>query len=130
MEVDSLKTAVSKPPVTRFIPPDIKLKSDDIAITQLDDSIEKSNENIWNNKKDLNEDANALLKTAVDNANKVLQATSRRLLYSMHEKTQKVMVSVVNAETNEIIREIPPKNVLDSYAKMLELAGLLVDEKS
>lgn len=129
MDVDSLKAAV---PITRFTPPDTKLKTDEIGIAKPNDYLNKSNENIPDNKNDLylNEDTDALLKTAVNNANKMLQASSRRLLYTIHEETRKVMVSVVNAETNEVIREIPPKNVLDTYAKMLELAGLLVDKKS
>lgn len=71
-----------------------------------------------------------LIKDAVDNANKVLITSARKLSYSIHEKTKKVMVTVINAETEEVIREIPPEKVLDHYAKMLELTGLLVDERS
>lgn len=72
------------------------------------------------------------VREAVDKANKALafQTTTRRLSYSVHEKTHKVIVSVINTDTNEVIREIPPKSVLDSYAKMLEFAGLIVDERS
>lgn len=39
------------------------------------------------------------------------------------------MVKVVNTETDEVIREIPPEKILDMVAKMWELAGIMVDEK-
>lgn len=39
------------------------------------------------------------------------------------------MVKVVDTQTNEIIREIPPEKTLDMFVKMLELAGIFVDEK-
>ena len=39
------------------------------------------------------------------------------------------MVKVINEETGEIIREIPPEKILDMVAKMWELAGILVDRK-
>ena len=39
------------------------------------------------------------------------------------------MVKVINSETNEVIREIPPEKILDLVAKMWELAGILVDER-
>ena len=70
------------------------------------------------------------VKTAVENANKVLKNSSRKLSFNIHDKTQRIMVTVINTETDEVIREIPPEKVLDHYAKMLELAGLLVDERS
>jgi flagellar protein FlaG len=79
----------------------------------------------------MNEDEkfHAAVKDAVEKANKELKTGGRRLSYSVHEKTHKVMVSVINTDTDEVIREIPPKSFLDSYAKMLEMAGLIVDER-
>jgi len=35
----------------------------------------------------------------------------------------------LNADTDEVIREIPPEKSLDMLQKMLEMAGILVDEK-
>jgi flagellar protein FlaG len=39
------------------------------------------------------------------------------------------MVKVINSDTNEIIREIPPEKTLDLVAKMWEMAGIIVDER-
>jgi len=71
----------------------------------------------------------SFVKTAVDNANAKLKDSSRMLICKVHEKTHRISVKVVNTRTEEVIREIPPEKTLDMFAKMLELAGLLYDEK-
>lgn len=70
----------------------------------------------------------ALIK-AIESANKKLQGANREFQFSIHEGTKQIMVKVMNAETKELIREIPPEKVLDMVAKMWELVGLVVDEK-
>ncbi len=66
---------------------------------------------------------------AIENANKAIIYTNRQLAFSIHEKTKEIMVKVIDAETKEVIREIPPEKTLDMVAKMMELAGILVDER-
>jgi flagellar protein FlaG len=66
---------------------------------------------------------------AVKQANKALEGTNRRFEYSVHEQTKTLMIKVINSDTDEIIREIPPEKILDLIAKLWELAGLIVDEK-
>ena len=48
---------------------------------------------------------------------------------SYHEATKRISVKIVDNDTKEIIREIPPEKTLDMISKMWELAGLVVDEK-
>ena len=71
----------------------------------------------------------SMMAKAIENANKRLMTTGRQLEYKVHAKTNRVMVKIINSETQEVIREIPPEKTLDIFAKVLELAGLLVDEK-
>lgn len=66
---------------------------------------------------------------AIENANKALKGADKRFEFSIHEGTKEIMVKVINDETDEIIREIPPEKILDMVAKMWEMAGLLVDRK-
>ena len=66
---------------------------------------------------------------AVERVNKVIEGSSRRFVYSVHEKTNEIMIKVIDENTKEVIREIPPKKILDMVANMLEMAGLLVDER-
>lgn len=66
---------------------------------------------------------------AIEQANRSLLVSNRKFEYSIHEKTNQIMIKVIDTDTNEVIREIPPEKILDMVSKMWELAGLIVDEK-
>ncbi|UMY54382.1 MULTISPECIES: flagellar protein FlaG [Paenibacillus] len=66
---------------------------------------------------------------AIDRAVKALQGPTTTLEMSVHEKTHQILVKVLNKDTGELIREIPPEKTLDLVAKMMEIAGILIDEK-
>ncbi|MCM8900487.1 flagellar protein FlaG [Caldicoprobacter algeriensis] len=66
---------------------------------------------------------------AVKRANKALEGTNRRFEYSIHDQTNTIMIKVIDTETNEVIREIPPEKILNLIAKLWELAGIIVDER-
>lgn len=51
------------------------------------------------------------------------------LNFTQHEETGRTMVRITNRETDEVIREIPEKQVLDLAAKIEEMVGILFDEK-
>lgn len=65
---------------------------------------------------------------AIEKANKHIRSYDRKLEFSIHEATKKIMVKVINTEDDSIIREIPSEKVLDMVAHLWEVAGLLVDE--
>lgn len=69
-----------------------------------------------------------LIKT-IEKANKELVIANRALEFSVHEKTKEIIVRVIDVETKEVVREIPSEKILDMLANMLELAGILVDER-
>lgn len=54
---------------------------------------------------------------------------SRRLSFSVDKKTNRVIVKVIDTETDKVIREIPPEQVVELAAKIQEMIGLLVDEE-
>lgn len=66
---------------------------------------------------------------AIERANKSLEGVYTHFEFSIHEQTREIMVKVIDRETGELIREIPPEKILDLIAKMWELAGILVDER-
>jgi len=66
---------------------------------------------------------------AIQRANKAISGGNRRFEFSIHEKTNEIMVKVFDSETDELIREIPNEKVLDMVAKICEMAGILVDER-
>ena len=66
---------------------------------------------------------------AIEKANKAISGGNREFHFAVHEKTKQIMVKVINSDTNEVIRELPPEKILDMVAKMWEMAGIIVDEK-
>lgn len=70
------------------------------------------------------------LQKVIDRVNKQLRGTNREFNYSIHEKTGQFMIKVVDQDTKEVIREIPPEKTLDAVAKMWDLTGIFMDEKT
>lgn len=66
---------------------------------------------------------------AIEKANKSVNGASTRFEFSIHEKTKQIMVKVIDAESNEIIRQIPPEKILDMIAGIWDAVGLFVDER-
>ena len=69
------------------------------------------------------------IKNAVDHANQTMRHSKTKCEFSYHEETKRVSIKVIDTETEEVIREIPPEETLEMLSKMWELAGLMVDEK-
>ncbi|MFZ7101340.1 MAG: flagellar protein FlaG [Peptococcaceae bacterium] len=67
---------------------------------------------------------------AIEEANDKIEIHNKRLEFSIHEKTKEIMVKIIDQETKEVIKEIPPEKILDIVAGLMELAGLLVDERA
>ncbi len=66
---------------------------------------------------------------AIDRAIHAMQGKSTSLEFSVHDQTNQIMVKVLDKDTGEVIREIPPEKSLDFVAKLMEMAGILVDER-
>lgn len=66
---------------------------------------------------------------AIDRAVKALEGPHTEFEVSVHKQTNSIMVKVLNRDTGELIREIPPEKTLDLVAKMMEFAGILIDER-
>lgn len=69
------------------------------------------------------------IKQAVDSLNGFIEPIYTNIKFIFHEELEKYYVTVVDVSTEEVIREIPPRKMLDMYAAMAESMGLLVDEK-
>jgi len=51
------------------------------------------------------------------------------LQFSVHEATGEVMVTVRDESTGEVVREIPPSEILNLAARLEHMAGLMFDQK-
>lgn len=49
--------------------------------------------------------------------------------FTFHEDLNEYYVVMIDGQTEEVIREIPPKKFLDMYAAMVEFMGLFVDKR-
>lgn len=65
----------------------------------------------------------------IQRANKEFVVYDRKFEFSIHEKTKQIMVKVIDATTDEVIRELPPEKVLDMVAAIWEVVGIIVDRK-
>ncbi|MDE8564467.1 flagellar protein FlaG [Anoxybacillus rupiensis] len=69
------------------------------------------------------------LSDIVKSMNTFLQPSQTSLRFELHDELKEYYVQVVDERTKEVIREIPPKKLLDMYAAMMEFVGLVVDKK-
>ncbi|WP_456959809.1 flagellar protein FlaG [Lysinibacillus sp. TE18511] len=69
------------------------------------------------------------LQQAVDTVNEFLQVNHSASKFVLHEGLERYFVQVVDAETEEVVKEIPPRKLLDAFYEMQKLLGMIVDEK-
>ncbi|MEW6447586.1 MAG: flagellar protein FlaG [Bacillota bacterium] len=69
------------------------------------------------------------LQDFVNRLNLMLELTWYDLRFQIHDATHEIMVQVVNRDTGEVVREIPPKKILDMWAEMKRLIGMLMDKR-
>ena len=66
---------------------------------------------------------------AVEEANSVIFKDNDHFEFKIHEGTGRIMVKLVDNDTKEVIKEIPPEKILDLVASIWDLVGILVDER-
>ena len=64
-----------------------------------------------------------------DSMNTFLESANTQLRFKFHDKLNEYYVTIVDSKTDEVIREIPSKKLMDIHAAMREFVGLLVDRK-
>lgn len=76
-----------------------------------------------------NEATDEKLKQAVESLNEFLESSHNSSKFVYHEGLDRYYVQVVNKNTDEVVKEIPPKKLLDAFYEMQKLVGMIVDEK-
>ena len=69
------------------------------------------------------------LEKAVEDTNSMIFRENEKFEFRVHERTGRIMVKLVNVDTDEVIKEIPPEKILDLVASIWDLVGILVDER-
>lgn len=101
-----------------------KLDNNTVAVAK---SQESNGRQGYESQENAQQASNERIRKAVENINKNLKDSEA--IFGIHEKTNRVTIKIVDKETKEVIKELPPEKTLDMIAKAWELAGLLVDEK-
>ncbi len=69
------------------------------------------------------------LKELVDEMNQNLDPLDTSLKFGFHDKSDTYYVSVIDANTEEVIRKFPTEEAMQLSAKMKELVGMIFDKK-
>lgn len=64
----------------------------------------------------------------VDMLNSSADKLNERISFSYNKKTHRIVMKVIDSETEEVIREIPPKAMMKLLEHIQEHLGMLVDE--
>lgn len=70
------------------------------------------------------------LESSAEAFNKVAEAMDRTLDFTVHRKSDTVVVKVMNKQTDEVIREVPAEDFLNFVDRMHDFLGLMFDEKA
>lgn len=94
---------------------------------------EKSKPKALDKKEEMKEMRRKILEKRKEELGKMLKpnnVNNTTLDISIHEKTNRIVVKIIDKDTMETIREVPPEYILDILAGFWEIAGLLMDTEA
>lgn len=65
-----------------------------------------------------------------DSLNSFMEELSADIRFKVHDKTGTLMVQVFDPNTDKVLREFPPHELLDTVAKISDYVGSLLDKKA
>ena len=78
---------------------------------------------------DGNVDKNAV-KLQTEEINQVVDLFNHELRFEIDDRLGKVIVKIIDKETGETIRQIPPEDMLNIMARIDEVLGMMFDERA
>ena len=70
------------------------------------------------------------VKRTVESLSIITQALNTRLSFSVDEKTGRNIIRVFDSESGDLIRQIPPQEMLDLVSKLRGVIGVLFDKEA
>jgi len=74
------------------------------------------------------EEGRAEIEKTVEDMNSFLKSQRKTLSFFVDKDSGRYGVKVVDSKTNEIVKQIPPDEVLDIAAKIKDMIGALIDK--
>lgn len=68
-------------------------------------------------------------KAATEELNKQMDQLGTRVSFSTDEDSGRLIIKVVENETNKVVKQIPAEEMVRMFARMAELTGMLVDTR-
>ncbi len=135
MSVQAQSVSVPKP-VAQTKAPSVESQSNtaqeaaktDYTVNVVVEGQSKGNADSNSNEQQQQAPTNEQLKRAVEQLNKNMMNHSEAV-FGIHEGTNRVTIKIVDKDTKEVIKELPPEKTLDMIAKVWEMAGILIDER-
>lgn len=69
------------------------------------------------------------LAPVIETINGFMSNLNADIRFQLHDKTQRLMVQVVDVSNDQILREFPPHQLLDTLAKISDYVGALLDKR-
>ena len=69
------------------------------------------------------------LVSSLNELNKESSSFGERISFSYNEKTNSIIMKVIDNKTMEVVKEIPPKDAIKLAENIREYIGILIDEK-
>lgn len=82
------------------------------------------------NIKDVKEETSSKIERIAEAMDQYVRSVQRGLKIQVHSATGNIMVKVISEEDGRVIREIPPKELLDLAAKMEKMTGTIFNESA
>ncbi len=70
------------------------------------------------------------LARALEGMNGFLASGNNHIQFAVHQEAERLMVQIIDDETQEVIRTIPSKELLDLAARIGEMVGMLLDKRT
>jgi flagellar protein FlaG len=78
---------------------------------------------------DQREDREATLKAVAEANSRIAKSSSASIRFEVHEGTGDLIIQVVDEETDELIRQLPPEELLRVSESLADLRGILLDRQ-
>ena len=107
-------------PQTVIPPVDVSKETAQPAMKRREEEAPESGTNLVKEKE---------VQEVVEDVQQYLQQLNIRLSFKLHDKTGDLVVRVLDKDTGEVIRQIPPEEMLKLREKLEELTGVLLNGK-
>lgn len=70
-----------------------------------------------------------IIKEKIQDLNDIVDFLGRGIRFKLHDETDLLMTQIIDVKTQEVLKEMPPEEMLDLIARIEEMVGLIIDEK-